>query len=273
MESYFSGIIDEQGYVVSWNPGAERVKGWTSQEIIGRHFSCFYPQELIEQGGPQRQLEIAAATGQYQEEGQRLRKNGSSFWADITITALRDADGRLRGFAKLTRDITDRRRAEEALRQSEQRWATTLSSIGDAVIATDVEGKIVFMNAVAEALTGRTLRDALTMPVIEVFNIVNEQTRRRAENPVAKVLREGMIVGLANHTILVRQDGTEVPIDDSGAPIRDADGKTMGVVLVFRDITERRRTEEALREVRDDLEKRVEERTAESCKRPSRQAS
>ena len=263
MESYFSGIIDEQGYVVSWNPGAKQVE---RLDVAGDHRPALL---LLLSAGINRARRAAAATGdcrrhgQYQEEGQRLR-NGSSFWADITITALRDADGRLRGFTKLTRDITDRRRAEEALRQSEQRWATTLSSIGDAVIATDVEGSRVHERR-GGSFDRPALRDALTMPVIEVFNIVNEQTRQRAENPVAKVLREGMIVGLANHTILVRQDGTEVPIDDSGAPIRDADGKTMGVVLVFRDITERRRTEEALREVRDDLEKRVEERTAEAA--------
>ena len=136
----------------------------------------------------------------------------------------------------------------EALRESEQRWATTLASIGDAVIATDVTGRITFMNAVAEALTGWTLRDASQRPVTQVFNIINEQTRGEVENPVTKVLREGMIVGLANHTILVRKDGTEAPIDDSGAPIRDADGKTMGVVLVFRSITERRQAERALRQ-------------------------
>ncbi len=100
------------------------------------------------------------------------------------------------------------------------------------------------MNAVAEELTGWTLLDASMKPVPEVFNIINEQTRREVENPVTKVLREGMIVGLANHTILVRKDGTEVPIDDSGAPIRDAEGKTVGVVLVFRDIAERKRAEE-----------------------------
>ncbi|VVB87536.1 Chemotaxis protein CheY [uncultured archaeon] len=138
--------------------------------------------------------------------------------------------------------------AEEAVHESEQRWATTLASIGDAVISTDVEGRITFMNAEAEALTGWTLAEALTKPITEVFNIINEYTCREADNPVTKVLQEGTVVGLANHTILVRKDGTEVPIDDSGAPIRDGDGKTMGVVLVFRDITERKRAEEALQE-------------------------
>ena len=137
-----------------------------------------------------------------------------------------------------------RERAEEMLRQSEQRWATTLSSIGDAVIATDTAGGITFMNAVAEGLTGWTLVEVLQKPVTEVFTIINEQTRRGVDNPVARVLREGMIVGLANHTLLVRKGGTEMPIDDSAAPIRDRDGKAMGVVLVFRDITERKRAEE-----------------------------
>jgi PAS domain S-box-containing protein len=141
-----------------------------------------------------------------------------------------------------------RGRSERALSDSEQQWATTLASIGDAVIATDVQGRITFMNAVAERLTGWTLAEASTKPVTDVFHIINEGTRSEVESPVAKVLREGMIVGLANHTILVKEDGTELPIDDSGAPIRDRDGKTTGVVLVFRDIGERRLAEEALRE-------------------------
>ena len=137
---------------------------------------------------------------------------------------------------------------EGALRESEQRWATTLASIGDAVIATDVEGKITFMNAMAEELTGWTTGEADKKPATAVFNIINEQTRNQVESPITKVLREGMVVGLANHTILVRKDGTEVPIDDSGAPIRDREGKTWGVVLVFHDITERKRAEQALKE-------------------------
>ncbi len=141
----------------------------------------------------------------------------------------------------LESEIAERKAAGEALRRSEQRWATTLSSIGDAVIATDKTGRVAFLNAIAEGLTGWTLDGAAGRPVTEVFHIINEQTRKTVEDPVAKVLREGMIVGLANHTVLVRKDGTELPIDDSGAPIRDGDGNTMGAVLVFRDITDRKR--------------------------------
>jgi PAS domain S-box-containing protein len=155
---------------------------------------------------------------------------------------------------RLQQEVEERQRAEIALKESEQRWATTLASIGDAVIATDVEGRIAFMNAVAEGLTGWTLADASMKPVTEVFNIINEQTRKSVENPVTKVLREGMIVGLANHTVLIRKDGKEVPIDDSGAPIRDADGNTTGVVLVFRDITDRKGAEEALRQQAEEFQ-------------------
>ena len=143
-------------------------------------------------------------------------------------------------------DITKQKIAEEALKESEERWETTLASIGDAVIATDTSGKIIFMNAEAEELTGWKLSETLHKQTKEVFNIVNEQTRLEVENPIDRVLKEGMVVGLANHTVLIRKDGSEVPIDDSGAPIKDKEGKTTGVVLIFRDITERKKAEDAL---------------------------
>ena len=148
----------------------------------------------------------------------------------------------------VTASKTDLEQAQASLRESEQRWATTLASIGDAVIATDTSGKIMFMNGVAEELTGWALSEALKRPVKEIFNIVNEQTRKEVEDPVSKVLEKGVIVGLANHTVLIRKDKTEAPIDDSGAPIKDKDDKTTGVVLIFRDITERKKAEEAMRE-------------------------
>ncbi len=164
---------------------------------------------------------------------------------------------------KLEQEIVERDRAQRALRESEQRWATTLSSIGDAVIATDDAGSITFMNAVAEKLTGWTLDEASGERVTKIFNIIDEHTRREIESPVLRVLREGTIVGLSNHTLLVRKDGREVPVDDSGAPITDAGGRTTGVVLVFRDVSERRRVEKTLGIARVELEQRVLERTAE----------
>ncbi len=160
-------------------------------------------------------------------------------------------------------DIDELKAAEEALRGSEQRYATTLSSIGDAVIATDIKGNVTFLNPVAETLTGWKLSEAQRKPVKTIFNIVNEQNRLEVDCPVTRVLREGLIVGLANHTVLIRKDGSEVPIDDSGAPIKDKDGNVTGVVLVFRDITERKKAENELKKMNDELEERVQQRTAQ----------
>ena len=145
-------------------------------------------------------------------------------------------------------DSTKLRAAEAALRDSEQRWATTLRSIGDAVISTCAQGKVIFMNEVAEKLTGWPLSEAQGRDLDEIFNIVNEMTRSKPENPVAKVIRLGQVVGLANHTALIRRDGKELPIEDSGAPIRDKDGQVTGVVLVFHDISDKRRAEKAVRD-------------------------
>ena len=146
----------------------------------------------------------------------------------------------------LVENAVERKKEHDALIASEQNWQTTLGSIGDAVIATDTNGKITFMNKTAEKLTGWTLKKAAKKPVEKVFNIINEQTRKEAGNPVSRVLKEGKTVGLANHTVLVTKDGKEVPIDDSGAPIKQKDGKISGVVLVFRDITDKKTAEKEL---------------------------
>jgi PAS domain S-box-containing protein len=136
-------------------------------------------------------------------------------------------------------------RAESGARADRESLQTTLRSIGDAVISTDAEGRVRFMNPVAERLTGWPLAEAEGRPLNEVFRIVNEVTRAPVESPVEKVLREGKVVGLANHTVLLARDGTEVPIDDSGAPIRDERGRTSGVVLIFHDVTEQRTLDRA----------------------------
>jgi PAS domain S-box-containing protein len=142
--------------------------------------------------------------------------------------------------------VMRRRQAEEALRKSEDWLSTTLRSIGDGVIATDDRGCVRLMNPVAEALTRWDENEAIGEPLGEVFDIVNEQTGERAENPVERVFREGAIVGLANHTVLVAKDGTRCSIADSAAPIRGEDGNIRGAILVFRDVTEERRAEERL---------------------------
>jgi PAS domain S-box-containing protein len=274
VQDYAIFMLDPRGVVTTWNSGAEQIKGYTAQEIIGEHFSRFYPEDAKQRDWPAEELSRAEATGRFEDQGWRIRKDGTQFWADVVITALWDDSGALRGFCKVTRDLTERRQAEENTRkllqeeaarkaaeaatlEAEQareaerlqraQWQVTLSSIGDAVIVTDAAGAVTFMNSVAVSLTGRTPAEAAGRPLEEVFHIVNEQTREPVENPVAKVLREGVTVGLANHTVLIAVDGQEVPIDDSGAPIRGDDGTITGVVLVFRDDTESRRALEVLR--------------------------
>ena len=145
--------------------------------------------------------------------------------------------------------IEDVQASEKRAAEARDLIQTTLSSIGDAVIATDIEGKVTFINPVAQALTGYTQPDAAGQPLEKVFHIVNESTRQPVESPVAKVLRDGTVVGLANHTALISRSGVETPIDDSGAPIRDGNGAVVGVVLVFRDITERKKAEEDVRQL------------------------
>lgn len=141
-----------------------------------------------------------------------------------------------------------------ALQEQKDLLSVTLGSIGDCVIVTDERGNINFMNAVAERVTGWTFAEARGRPTGEIFRILNEHTREAAENPVEKVMKHGVIIGLANHTMLIRRDGSEIPIDDSGAPIRDADGKMYGVVLVFRDFSEHRQAERDLRAAKDEAE-------------------
>jgi PAS domain S-box-containing protein len=165
--------------------------------------------------------------------------------------------------ADLEREIVERKRAEEELRRQREWLRVTLISIGDAVIATDTSGRITFLNPIAQVLTGWPRAEAEGQPVQNVFRIVNEKSREPGEDIIQRVLQDGFVVTLANNTALITRDGREIPIEDSAAPIRDSDGNVSGVVLVFHDVTEKRRAQESLRQSRDELEMRVEERTAE----------
>ena len=152
---------------------------------------------------------------------------------------------------RLAEEAAARRVAEENARliqEQRERLHVTLASIGDAVISTDAEGRVDFLNPVAEELVGWKTEEAASRTLEDVFRIVNEDTRQPVENPALRALKDGVIVGLANHTVLIAKDGTERPIDDSAAPIRDAEGNVVGSVLVFRDISERKRSEAALNE-------------------------
>jgi PAS domain S-box-containing protein len=247
VKDYAIFMLDPDGHVTSWNAGAQQIKGYAADEVIGKHISIFYTPEDVARGKPRALLEAGVAAGWVEDEGWRVRKDGSRFWADVIITPLRDAHGRLQGFGKVTRDLTARKDAEERLRRSEESLATTLYSIGDGVLSADETGRVTRINPVAERLTGWSETDAVGRPIEEIFNIINEDTRAKAANPVTRVLAEGVVVGLANHTALISRDGSERPIADSGAPIRDSQGVSRGAVLVFRDVTEDRRADDAVR--------------------------
>ena len=165
-------------------------------------------------------------------------------------------------FRNVSDEITRREAAAIETTRQKELLSTTLASIGDGVIITDSKGDITFLNTEAQKLTGWSISEAHGRPLLEVFRIVNEATRKPVENPVDKVLRIGTVVGLANHTILIARDGRETPIDDSAAPIRVQGGSLEGVVLVFRDFTEQKNAEEVLARSKDELEQLVAIRTA-----------
>jgi PAS domain S-box-containing protein len=268
VKDYAIFLLNPLGLVASWNAGAQRIKQYEADEIIGQHFSRFYTPDAIKRGWPEYELKVAQAEGRFEDEGWRVRKDGSQFWANVVITALRAESGALRGYAKITRDMTDRKRAEESARalleettarrvaeesaqqiQSQrEKLRVTLASIGDGVISTDAEGRIEFLNPVAQELVGWNEEEAVHRALTDVFHIINEETREPVDNPAMRALQEGRVIGLANHTLLISKDGTERAIDDTAAPIRDAEGNVVGCVLVFRDIGPLKQANQALRE-------------------------
>ena len=155
-------LLDREGRIVSWNRGAELLKGYAAEEIVGKHFSVLYPPEAIERRWPQRELKMAQESGRLEDEGWRLRKDGSRFWANVVITALHDESGALRGFSKITRDLTERRRQQESLRQSEERFRVLVEGVKDyAMFMLDPDGQVTSWNAGAERIHGYKAQEIL----------------------------------------------------------------------------------------------------------------
>ncbi|HTG43192.1 MAG TPA: PAS domain S-box protein, partial [Verrucomicrobiae bacterium] len=214
-----------------------RPLGKTRASVMGKDFWSEFPESLGT--ALQENYRRAAAeqiTTQFESYYVPL-----GAWFDVRIYPSAN------GLSVYFRDVTRRKQAELELRQQQQWFQVTLSSIGDAVITTDTSGLVTFQNPVAEALTGWKAGEACGKPLRDIFKIVNEENGEPAENPVDQVLRKGFTVGLPNHTALIARDGKATAIEDSAAPIRDQSGNLAGAVIVFHDVTERRRAEEALR--------------------------
>jgi PAS domain S-box-containing protein len=221
--------------------------GLHADQIVGRRIEEVLPAPSVELVLPKYRQAIAEHR-QIDWEEVAVYPAGTKI-GEVTVVPVFDQTGqRCTHLIGWVHDVTARKHAEDTLRRRENELTTTLNSIGDAVIATDLEGRVARMNPTAEALTGWSAAQASGKRLEEVFRIVNEHTHAAIESPVDKVLRQGTVVGLANHTILVARDGHERPIADSGAPIRDQDGTVRGVVLVFRDQTEAAAAEKALRD-------------------------
>jgi PAS domain S-box-containing protein len=203
----------------------------------------------------QRQIVGLAADGKFSDETTRTRTLVFVFCGVLNLAVFVWAYRRM-AEALSQRDLALREASIRGfeLQQQKDLLSVTLSSIGDCVMVTDKEGRITFMNPVAERVTGWKLNEARGRSTSDVFKIINEHTRAPAENPVEKVMKQGVVVGLANHTVLISKDGTEIPIDDSGAPIRDGSGRFCGVVLVFRDFSERKQAERDLRAAKEAAE-------------------
>jgi PAS domain S-box-containing protein len=266
-QAYLAAIVDSaddaiiakdlNGIIQSCNAAAERVFGYTAQELVGRPVRLLIPAERqAEEDDILARLRRGQRVDHF--ETVRRHKDGHEIHVSLTVSPVRDGDGAIIGASKIVRDITEQKRAAAALAAQQAWFRVTLSSIGDAVIASDPHGVVTFLNATAERLTGWTEAEALGQPLQQVFHIINEKTRQRVDNPAMLVMKLGHVVGLANHTILVARDGTERPIADSAAPIRDDGDHMLGVVLVFRDVTDERYAEDLLLEQREWLETTLE---------------
>ncbi|MBO9560438.1 MAG: PAS domain S-box protein [Caulobacter sp.] len=249
VKDYAIYLLDAEGHVATWNTGAQLFKGYTAEEIIGRHFSTFYTEEDRAAGVPERALRTAAESGRFESEGWRVRKDGTRFWASVVIDPVIDG-GELIGYAKITRDISERRAADEALRESERRFQILVQGVKDyAIYMLDPDGIITNWNAGAQAIKGYTADEVIGRH----FSTFYTPEDREAGAPavaLATALREGKFSGEAQR---VRKNGerfwASVVID----PIRDESGRLLGFAKVTRDITERRRVEEELEQSREAL--------------------
>ncbi|HEX5724038.1 MAG TPA: PAS domain-containing sensor histidine kinase [Longimicrobiaceae bacterium] len=240
VQDYAIFVLDPTGRVISWNPGARRLKGYEPEEIIGRHFSTFYPAEDIATGKPAWELEVATHEGRVEDEGWRLRKDGTRFWANVIITALRDESGGLVGFAKVTRDLTQRRAAEESLRASEERFRLLVQSVRDyAIFMLDPGGHVASWNEGAERIKGYTPQEIIGRH-FSIFYPPEDVAAGKPAWELEEAVREGRV---EDEGWRVRKDGTRIWANVVITALRDSTGRLLGFTKVTRDLTDRREAE------------------------------
>jgi PAS domain S-box-containing protein len=240
LSDYAIFLLDPRGYIQTWNPGAEKLKGYTPKEAIGKHFSIFYPREKIESGWVDHELAVAEQTGHFEDEGWRLRKDGTRFWANVIITANRDSTGRLLGFAKITRDLTDRRNHEEVLRQSEERFRLLVDSVRDyAIFMLDPDGRVASWNAGAQRIKGYRPEEIIGQS-FKKFYLQEAVDRGWPDHELSTARRFGRF---EDEGWRVRRDGTRFWANVVITAVHDPTGELRGFAKVTRDLTERRRVE------------------------------
>jgi PAS domain S-box-containing protein len=257
VKDYAILMLDPEGLVVTWNEGAERIKGFRAEEIIGRHFSTFYPSAVAALGKPALELKIAAQNGRFEEEGWRVRKDGSQYWASVVITALRDEDGRLSGFAKVIRDMPKSNGMEQALFTAEALQRAIFNSANFSKIATDANGVIQIFNVGAERMLGYSAIDVVNK--ITPADISDPQELIARAQTLSTELETSITPGFealvfkASRGIediyeltYVRKDGSRFPAVVSVTALRDAQGEIIGYLLIGTDNTARKLAEEAL---------------------------
>ena len=259
VKDYAIFMLGPSGRILSWNAGAEQIKGYRAEEIIGQHFSVFYTKEDVKAGLPDRELEIASSLGSLDQQGWRLRKDGSRFWASVTITALRNEQGEVIGFSKITRDVTERRDMEAALQKSRNMFERLFEAAPDAVVVVDRNGLIRRVNQQAEALFGY-MRDELIGQRIELLipERFHKRHRLHRRNYFADPRARKMGIGLELYGR--NKDGREVPVDIMLTPIETSEGAW--AFAAIRDITAQKLSDAKISELNSALKSQVEQLAA-----------
>jgi hypothetical protein len=238
IRDYAIFMLDPSGIVLTWNAGAERFKGYQVGEIVGQHFSRFYPAEALARGLPAHELKVASETGVFEDEGWRVRKDGSQFWANVVITAMRDADGELVGFAKVTRDLTQRRGHEEELRRSEERFRLLIEGVTEyAIFMLDANGKVTTWNSGAERIKGYTASEIVGQH-FSIFYPPEARESRWPEHELQVASEKGSFVDTGWR---LRKDGTTFWANVTITALRDDAGQLLGYAKLTRDLTDSKR--------------------------------